>query len=134
MATCSASTTAPSEATVASLADLELQAELFSTVEWMESQAETVVLDAPPLFAVSDIYTLAKNVDAVVLTARAGKTTKSELQEMLSVLGQVDANVVGVVLVGSRRTWGHTAHTRVPASRIRPPGRPMADRRPHQRP
>jgi capsular exopolysaccharide synthesis family protein len=77
-----------------------------STVEWMEGQAETVVLDAPPLFAVSDTYTLAKNVDAVVLTARVGKTTKSELQEVLSVLGQVDANVVGVVLVGVKKGSG----------------------------
>ncbi len=77
-----------------------------STVEWMEGQAETVVLDAPPLFAVSDTYTLAKNVDAVVLTARVGKTTKSELQEVLSVLGQVDANVVGVVLVAAKKGSG----------------------------
>ncbi|MEM7324469.1 MAG: polysaccharide biosynthesis tyrosine autokinase [Actinomycetota bacterium] len=70
------------------------------TIDWMESQADMVVLDAPPLLAVSDAHTLGKHVDAVVLTALAGQTTKPELTEVLTVLRQTGANVIGIVLIG----------------------------------
>ncbi len=69
-------------------------------LEWIESQADIVVMDAPPLLAVSDAHTLGKHVDAVVLTARAGQTTKDELAEVVQVMGQVGADVLGVVLIG----------------------------------
>ena len=71
-----------------------------NTIDWIREHADVVILDAPPLLAVSDPHTMAKHVDAVVLTALAGKTTKSELLEVITVLGQVGANVLGVVLVG----------------------------------
>ncbi len=74
------------------------------TLDWVKSQADVVVMDAPPLLAVSDAHTLAKHVDAVVLTAKAGQTTKEELGEVLNVLGQVGANVIGVVLIGVSET------------------------------
>lgn len=70
------------------------------TIDWMESQADMVVLDAPPLLAVSDAHTLGKHVDAVVLTALAGQTTKPELAEVLTVLRQTGSNVIGIVLIG----------------------------------
>jgi capsular exopolysaccharide synthesis family protein len=70
------------------------------TLEWLRSQADVVVMDAPPLLAVSDAHTLGKHVDAVILTAMAGQTTKGELAEVLTVMSQVGANVIGVVLVG----------------------------------
>ncbi len=74
------------------------------TIDWMESQADMVVLDAPPLLAVSDAHTLGKHVDAVVLTALAGRTTKPELTEVLTVLRQTGANVIGIVLIGVDET------------------------------
>jgi capsular exopolysaccharide synthesis family protein len=74
------------------------------TVDWMESQADMVVLDAPPLLAVSDAHTLGKHVDAVVLTCLAGRTTKPELVEVLTVLRQTGANVIGIVLIGVEET------------------------------
>lgn len=69
-------------------------------MDWIRDEAEMVILDAPPLLAVSDPHTMAKNVDAVVLTARAGKTTKGELAEIIAALGQVGANVLGIILIG----------------------------------
>lgn len=74
------------------------------TIDWMESQADMVVLDAPPLLAVSDAHTLGKHVDAVVLTALAGRTTKPELAEVLTVLRQTGSNVIGIVLIGVDET------------------------------
>ncbi len=75
-------------------------ADFLKTVDWIESQADVVVMDAPPLLAVSDAHTLSKHVDAVLVTARAGETTRRELAEVLMVLKQVGARVAGVILIG----------------------------------
>ncbi len=77
-------------------------------------QVDTVVLDAPPLLAVSDTYTMARSVDGVVLTVRAGSTTRSELTEVLTVLAQVEANVLGVVMIGVKQSesYGGRYYTR----------------------
>ncbi len=64
------------------------------------SQTEAIVLDSPPLLAVPDALSLAQNIDAVVLTARAGETTKDDLREVVTMLRQVEADVLGVVLIG----------------------------------
>ena len=62
-----------------------------------------MILDGPPLLAVSDPHTLAHDVDGVVLTARAGSTTRAQLTEAITALNQVGANVLGVVLVAADR-------------------------------
>lgn len=84
------------------------------TIDWIRGSSDVVILDAPPLLAVSDPHTMAKHVDAVVLTALAGRTTKSELLEVITVLSQVGANVIGVVLVGveESETYGKYAYYR----------------------
>lgn len=81
------------------------------TLAWMELQADIVVMDAPPFLAVSDAHTLAKHVDAVILTALAGRTTKAEMTEALTVLGQIGARVIGVVLIGVEETDGYGKHS-----------------------
>lgn len=71
-----------------------------SAIDWVRQEAEVVVLDAPPMLAVSDPHTMATRVDAVLLTARANQTTKGELLEAITTLGQVGANLLGIVLIG----------------------------------
>ena len=71
-----------------------------NTINWLGSNADNIVLDAPPLLAVSDVYTLAQYADAVILTVMAGKTTKSQLAEVVAILEQIGAKILGVVLVG----------------------------------
>ena len=90
------------------------------TIEWVASQAEKVTLDAPPLLAVPDALTLAQHVDAVVITARAGQTTKDELGEVLRLLGQVQANVVGVVLIGVSDADSYGKGYRAQGAPVRP--------------
>jgi hypothetical protein len=65
---------------------------------------------------------MAKHVDAVVLTARAGSTTKGELLEVITVLGQVGANVLGLILIGveESETYGRYAYYRTEPSSIAP--------------
>jgi capsular exopolysaccharide synthesis family protein len=77
------------------------------SISWIRGNADVVVLDTAPLLAVSDPHTMAKSVDAVVVTVLAGQTTKSELLQVITVLGQVGANLVGVVLIGVDEADGY---------------------------
>ncbi|MEZ5411918.1 MAG: polysaccharide biosynthesis tyrosine autokinase [Acidimicrobiales bacterium] len=52
-------------------------------VSWLREQSEVVILDSPPLLAVSDPHTMAKHVDGVVITVRAGSTSTRELAETI---------------------------------------------------
>ncbi|HVL80109.1 MAG TPA: polysaccharide biosynthesis tyrosine autokinase [Actinomycetota bacterium] len=70
----------------------------------LKRKADLVVIDSPPLLAVSDSAAVASLVDGVLLVARAGKTTKDSLRETVRVLQAVGASVVGVVLNGASRS------------------------------
>ncbi len=75
----------------------------FATVLGAIAKAvDVVILDAPPLLPVADSQSLARWADAVVLTARAGSTSKSELRRAVESVRQVGASVLGVVLIGAK--------------------------------
>lgn len=74
------------------------------------AQADMVVFDAPPLLTIADALTLAQNVDAVLLVARSGKTSKRDVRAALERLGQVGAPVVGLVLNDSRRRSSYNSY------------------------
>ncbi len=105
-----------------------------------------VVLDAPPILPVADSQTLARRVDAVVLTALAGKTEKAQLRRAVESIRRVGGTVLGVVLIGVKddsgygygsysyrtetarsRRWGRRAKSQpVPLPRSVPSSRPAA--------
>lgn len=64
---------------------------------WRE-EYDHVVIDSPPCLSVTDAVLLSVMVDRVVLVIRAGQTTKTALKRTRDLLGQVNANVLGVVL------------------------------------
>ncbi len=66
----------------------------------MEKEADLVIFDAPPVLPVADALTIARNVDAVIVVAYAGRTTRDQLQRAISNLKQVGADIAGCVLVG----------------------------------
>jgi capsular exopolysaccharide synthesis family protein len=61
-----------------------------------------VVIDAPPLMAVTDAVILSPQVTGVVLVVRAGKTATGVVQKARNLLRTVDANILGVVVNGAR--------------------------------
>lgn len=81
-----------------------------NTIDWLSGEADVVVLDAPPLLAVSEAHTLGKHVDVVVLTAMAGETTSDALSELIAELRQVGANIAGVVLIGVADADSHARY------------------------
>ncbi|MSZ77344.1 MAG: polysaccharide biosynthesis tyrosine autokinase, partial [Actinobacteria bacterium] len=59
---------------------------------------ENVVIDTPPLLAVTDAAVASVVADAVILVCQAKRTRKTELRRALLGLRAVDANIVGVVI------------------------------------
>ena len=57
-----------------------------------------IILDSPPLLAAADATILSTNVDSVIVIAVTGKTRQKELNQAISQLTDVNANVLGVVL------------------------------------
>jgi capsular exopolysaccharide synthesis family protein len=70
------------------------------TLDWLKGQADMIILDAPPMLAVSDVQSLGNHADAVVVVIRAAKTTKPELLEVLAGLNRSGARILGLVMVG----------------------------------
>jgi capsular exopolysaccharide synthesis family protein len=64
----------------------------------LQAGADVVIIDSPPLLPVTDSVILSGRVDATVVVATAGTTTRRQLHRALELLQQVDAPVVGTVL------------------------------------
>jgi Mrp family chromosome partitioning ATPase len=64
---------------------------------WRE-EYRWVLLDAPPVLAVTDAAVLAALVDGTVLVLRAGETDRRAAWRSVQQLERVDARVVGAVL------------------------------------
>jgi non-specific protein-tyrosine kinase len=70
---------------------------MFSILERVKSLATTVVIDAPPILAVTDASILAARVDGVVVVVQPGKTSIDTAQQTVEQLRRVGANVIGMV-------------------------------------
>lgn len=88
-------------------ADFITSGEYERALKLVIQDSDLTVIDGPPVLPVSDVLTLARSVDAVVLVVHAGRTTGEELLAALESLRQVGATVLGVVLlrVKARQTY-----------------------------
>ncbi|MET0134696.1 MAG: polysaccharide biosynthesis tyrosine autokinase [Kibdelosporangium sp.] len=59
---------------------------------------DVVVVDTPPLLAVTDAAILARWCDGALLVVRQGKTTKKQVRSAAAALSAVSARILGVVL------------------------------------
>jgi len=64
----------------------------------LRSSAEYVLIDTPPVIAVTDAAVLAPKVDGVLIVINAGKTRRDLAIKARDILMQVNANILGVVL------------------------------------
>lgn len=60
--------------------------------------ADLVLIDAPPVVAVSDASVLAAKVDGVLLVLKAGQTKRDYARQAKETLEKVNAHIVGAVL------------------------------------
>jgi non-specific protein-tyrosine kinase len=78
-------------------------AELLASRRWVDvlsalREEALVLVDTPPMLPFTDAAVLAAYVDAVVLVAAAGRTSRKELRSAVEFLRQIDAPLIGVVL------------------------------------
>jgi capsular exopolysaccharide synthesis family protein len=71
---------------------------MIQAIEEARRYADIVIIDTPPILALSDATHLLPQVDAVVVVARAGKTTAGEAAETADLLKRFEAPTAGVVL------------------------------------
>lgn len=72
----------------------------------VRNKVEYVLIDAPPVAAVSDSLTLATQADGVLLVLDARKTRKVNVRRAVRSLEAVGANVIGTVMNNVKRTGG----------------------------
>jgi Mrp family chromosome partitioning ATPase len=64
----------------------------------LKERADLVLLDSPPVVAVSDAAVLAAKVDGVLLVVSAGQTRREDVQAAKAKLDKVNAHLLGAVL------------------------------------
>lgn len=69
-------------------------------LEQARERADLVLIDSPPVLAVSDCLPLTAQVDGVLLVTRFGVTERRSLERAKALLEKVGARLVGVVLNG----------------------------------
>jgi succinoglycan biosynthesis transport protein ExoP len=69
-------------------------------LEILRKNYTRIIIDSPPITAVTDAVVLAKLVDGVVLVVRAGNTPREIVKNGLGQLQSVNSHVLGVVLNG----------------------------------
>ncbi len=83
-------------------ADLLGSQRMGALVERLQTEADMVLFDTPPVTAVTDAAVLATHMDGVLLVFRAGNTRRDRAREARRLLEKVKANIIGVVLNNAR--------------------------------
>jgi non-specific protein-tyrosine kinase len=71
---------------------------MIEIIDLLEHRFDNLILDTPPLLAVTDALVLAPRADGVILVIDPSKTKRGALRHAIEQLRQVNANLVGVVL------------------------------------
>jgi len=79
-------------------ADLLGSRRMDRVLELLKEQADIVLLDAPPVVAVSDAAVLSTKADGVLLVVSAGQTKRDSVLAAKTRLEKVNANLIGAVL------------------------------------
>lgn len=76
-----------------------LMSKRFATVlEELGKRFDTVILDSPPLGAVTDAVVLSKQTDGVILVVHASKTLRDEVKRASRQIKHVNGQIIGIVL------------------------------------
>ncbi len=67
-------------------------------LDTMIDHADVLLIDTPPIMAVTDAVVLSQRVDGVLLVVKAGATKTAAAQQTVNQLRRLNANILGVVL------------------------------------
>ena len=71
---------------------------MMDIINFLGTHFDTLILDTPPLLAVTDALVLAPRVDGVILVMDPTKTKRGAIRHAIEQLKRVNANLLGVVL------------------------------------
>lgn len=80
----------------------------------LSANGELVILDTPPVLAVSDPIELTPFVDGTLIVVRSGRTRREHLRETIRVLRGVGANVLGLIVNDVSPNQGYYSYYRYP--------------------
>ena len=69
-------------------------------LEELKEAFDYIIIDTPPVQAVTDSQILSTKADGTILVVRAGKTKKESIKNAIDLLNKVNAHVIGTVLNG----------------------------------
>lgn len=78
-----------------------------SLLDELSNIYDVIVLDTPPVLAVTDAQILSTKSDGALLVVRAEKTKKDTVMAAKGVLDKVNANILGTVLNGGDKNKGN---------------------------
>ncbi len=81
-------------------AELIISSEFDDVIAKLKESFDFVIIDSPPMLAVSDGSGIAAKVDGVVLVFRLDQRSKSTGMRTKQILDEIEANVVGLVVNG----------------------------------
>lgn len=70
-------------------------------LEKLRENFDYVILDTPPVQAVTDSQILSTKADGTILVVRAERTKKESVNNAINLLKKVNANIIGTVLNGT---------------------------------
>jgi capsular exopolysaccharide synthesis family protein len=81
-------------------------------LENLRERYESIVIDSPPMLAVTDASVLGKKTDGVILVVRAERTDKASINLAIQQLGHVGARILGVVVNDAKPDGPYYAYYR----------------------
>jgi len=81
-------------------ADLLTSSRFKELIDVLREQYEFVIVDSPPLLAVTDPASIAPRVDAVLMVIRLTKNARHATRHALDILNALEAKVMGIVVNG----------------------------------
>lgn len=69
-------------------------------IAYLENLYDFIIIDAPPLESASELLSISKHVDGLIITVRAGITSKGSLFDLASNLKTANAPLIGFVFNG----------------------------------
>ncbi|MBT4994562.1 MAG: polysaccharide biosynthesis tyrosine autokinase [Candidatus Marinimicrobia bacterium] len=70
-------------------------------VDQLEKEWDIVLLDSPPIVAVTDASMISGEIDAIALVVKAGTTERSAVDRALDILHNTNAPLIGAILNGA---------------------------------
>ncbi len=67
-------------------------------IEFLLEQFDYIIFDSPPVLSVTDSVVLSTQVDGVLLVLRAEKSCRAHTKQMVQILRDVNANLIGTIL------------------------------------